>query len=291
MNVITLPIRTGPVIRDVIILWILTALGGLVAGVAAGDATSSRFLIAVALSNFLLGVVGFAISGFLVIGRPWKHLSIVASAAWATSIPNVFLGLSTIARWIFSLPFMFIIMAIGGGLSLLLRQLRRPRMPDATLHEQYVPSPQSYHQPTAPPSTEEEAFYEIVAGELEQQTQKTGIWAKAFADAGGSPEQARALYIRYRVAQLAEVRSREQQEHRQTVAKVGRQRAAAGFRRFVFGLFGVICGFASLIFAVFFFPLFSSDTHSDMFAVAIIMAVLSVLFASLTYWCIKSYQK
>ncbi len=87
-----------------------------------------------------------------------------------------------------------------------------PTMPEAVVHEENVPIPQSYNQPMASPSSDEEAFYEIVATELAQQTHKTGIWTKAFADADGSPERTRALYIRYRVAQLADARNCERQE-------------------------------------------------------------------------------
>ena len=127
---------------------------------------------------------------------------------------------------------------------------------------------ESHNQRVVPPSTDEEAFYEIVSTELEQQTHKTGIWTKAFADASGSPEQTRVLYIRYRVAQLvdarnreqeehryqeaqlADARSREQEEHHREEAKASRQRIAAGFRGVLFALLATFLGLLTLIAAL-----------------------------------------
>lgn len=47
-------------------------------------------------------------------------------------------------------------------------------------------------------------YYEIVAEEIRSGNLQSGVWAKAYADASGVKETAQALYIRYRVAQLAE---------------------------------------------------------------------------------------
>jgi uncharacterized membrane protein len=58
----------------------------------------------------------------------------------------------------------------------------------------------------------EDKFYEEVARELQEKTLVAGLWTKAFAEAGGDDAKARALYIKYRVAQLAEA-SRQQLEN------------------------------------------------------------------------------
>jgi hypothetical protein len=47
-----------------------------------------------------------------------------------------------------------------------------------------------------------QAFYDMVAEELKTQKLDQGMWVRAFSDAGGNENQAKALYIKYRVAQL-----------------------------------------------------------------------------------------
>jgi hypothetical protein len=54
-------------------------------------------------------------------------------------------------------------------------------------------------------------FYEEVARELQEKPMVPGLWTKAFAEMGGDDAKARALYIKYRVAQLTES-SRQQLE-------------------------------------------------------------------------------
>jgi hypothetical protein len=50
---------------------------------------------------------------------------------------------------------------------------------------------------------DENQIYEVVAEELQKRVIVPGVWTRAFAEAGGDNEKARALYIKYRVAQLA----------------------------------------------------------------------------------------
>jgi hypothetical protein len=52
-------------------------------------------------------------------------------------------------------------------------------------------------------------FYDAVAEELQKQTLVPGVWARAFAEAGGNDAKARALYIKYRVAQMTAASSPE----------------------------------------------------------------------------------
>ena len=58
----------------------------------------------------------------------------------------------------------------------------------------------------------EDKFYDEVARELQEKTLVAGLWTKAFAEMGGDDAKARALYIKYRVAQLAEA-SRKKPEN------------------------------------------------------------------------------
>jgi hypothetical protein len=52
-------------------------------------------------------------------------------------------------------------------------------------------------------------LYEIVGQELKNGKEQLGLMARAAAEADGNPEKAKSLYIRYRVAELAENRQRE----------------------------------------------------------------------------------
>ena len=50
----------------------------------------------------------------------------------------------------------------------------------------------------------DEHLYAKVADELRNHGSIAGLWAKAFAESNGVESEAKALYLRYRVAQLAE---------------------------------------------------------------------------------------
>lgn len=56
---------------------------------------------------------------------------------------------------------------------------------------------------------ENERYYAEVVKELKVSDPKIGLWAEAFSDAQGDPQRTKALYLRYRVAQLV----KEEQEH------------------------------------------------------------------------------
>jgi hypothetical protein len=122
------PVRIGPIIRDVVIVWVLTAMGGFVAGVAAGgpQRDPQRFMLAVAFSNLLLGSVAFTVVGCLAPPGRWRHLCIVALGAWFTSLINVALFGVTIPQWIGGAIFMAVIMAIGGGVSYVFKRGGKP---------------------------------------------------------------------------------------------------------------------------------------------------------------------
>jgi len=121
-------VRVGPIIRDVVIVWVLTAMGGFVAGLATGGPPrdAQRFMLAVMVSNFLLGTVAFTIAGCLAPPGRWRHLSFVALGAWVTSLINVvFFGVS-IPQWIGGAIFIAIIMSIGGAISYVFKRDTKP---------------------------------------------------------------------------------------------------------------------------------------------------------------------
>jgi TPR repeat protein len=60
----------------------------------------------------------------------------------------------------------------------------------------------------------DDKFYEEVARELQDKPMSSGLWTKAFAETSGDDAKARALYIKYRVAQLAEASRQELEKNR-----------------------------------------------------------------------------
>lgn len=112
-------VRFGPIMRDIVILWALTAAGGVIAGIATGGPQQdpTRFTIAVAVSNFFMGLVGFTIAGCLAPRQRWIHLRWVALGAWISGLLSVVLGMATISQWAYGIVFIALIMGLGGALS------------------------------------------------------------------------------------------------------------------------------------------------------------------------------
>jgi len=120
------PLQWRSALRDVLVIFALSAIGGLIAGIAAGDIGTARFVLAAGVSNLLLCTVGFTISGCLVAHNRWRHLFHVAAGVWLVSAFNMFFGLSFL-QWLLSSIFIGILMALGGGLSTLFKpNLKKP---------------------------------------------------------------------------------------------------------------------------------------------------------------------
>jgi hypothetical protein len=102
----------GPIVRDVAIVWVLTSIGGFVVGFATALASHGaprdmqRYMAAIAASNFLLGTVAFTVVGCLAPSARWRHLGIVAVAAWLTDLINVGLFGVNIRQWFLGAIFM-----------------------------------------------------------------------------------------------------------------------------------------------------------------------------------------
>jgi hypothetical protein len=115
-------VRIGPILRDVVIIVMLTFIGGFVIGLAGTPPTSSRGMLAIAASNLLLGTIGFAISGCLAVGNRWRHLGYIALGVWLAGLLNVmFFGFS-VAEWFFSVIAVAMMMGIGGAISYLFKK-------------------------------------------------------------------------------------------------------------------------------------------------------------------------
>ena len=112
-------IRVGSIVRDVVIVWILTAIGGFVVGFATGGRQQDPqgYILGILAANFLLGTVAFTIVGCLAPADRWRHLGFVAIGAWLTSIINVLFFGVTVPQWIFGALFMAFIMGFGGAIS------------------------------------------------------------------------------------------------------------------------------------------------------------------------------
>lgn len=105
--------------RDVLMIFLLTGLGGLVIGIATGGPSASpqRYVIALAASNILFGAVGFAISGCLAPRARWRHLGKVAVWVWLLSLLNIAFFGTTVAQWLASSIFVAATMGLGGLIS------------------------------------------------------------------------------------------------------------------------------------------------------------------------------
>ena len=115
-------VRLGPVLRDVAIIWMLTMIGGFIIGVSGAGGTSPRAVAAIALSNVLLGTIGFVISGCLAPARRWNHLAAVALGVWITGLVNVAIMGITLMQWAASAVLIALMMGLGGALSYLFRR-------------------------------------------------------------------------------------------------------------------------------------------------------------------------
>lgn len=112
-------IHFGYVLRDVVIVTVLTGIGGFVVGLAAdkADRSSSGFVLGLAASNILLGSIGFIIVGCLAKGNRWRHLAYVGVGFWIGGLLNVMLGIVSISQWLLGAFFAALIVGLGGGLS------------------------------------------------------------------------------------------------------------------------------------------------------------------------------
>jgi len=119
-------LRIGAVVRDVVILFVLTAIGGAVIGLAVGTSrgrpplTSPQVALAVAVSNVLFSAVAFCISGMLTRVHRLRHLAVVAVVTWLLSGLNLFIAPFTLVHWLLGSILLAVAMLVGWGASVLL---------------------------------------------------------------------------------------------------------------------------------------------------------------------------
>ncbi len=107
-------IRWLAVIRDVLVIILLTSVGGFLVGILGVQQTRTRTYLAAA--NIFFSVVGFTISGCMAKVDKSRHLFTVAIALWIVTITNVFLGAPFIS-WLLGILPILLMMAIGNALS------------------------------------------------------------------------------------------------------------------------------------------------------------------------------
>jgi hypothetical protein len=110
-------IDRGRVVRDAAFIAALVVVGGLVVSMLFGGGRGALPMPHVALSNLLLGTLGFLLCGRRARGFRGRHLFTVALLVWLVSIVNVPLLGITIGQWLASALAIFVACLVGGGLA------------------------------------------------------------------------------------------------------------------------------------------------------------------------------
>lgn len=85
-------------------------------------------------------------------------------------------------------------------------------------------------------------YYEEVAREMQEKPLSAGLWTKAYAEMEGDDAKARALYIKYRVAQLAEAKaSQSPKPDKQTVSSRTRKHNLAVLAFIIIVIVCLVC--------------------------------------------------
>lgn len=278
--------KIWPVLRDVIIVTVLSCLGGFIVGFASTEHNTPLYIYSLALSNSLFCIIGFTISGCLAVENRWRHLAIVAAIVWAVSIFNVMFFEFTIIKWAASAIAVAIFALIGGGISLLFKRKSLAGISS---------------------NAGDDKFYEEVARELQEKPMATGLWTKAFAEKAGDDAKARALYINLRVGQLRNEAALENERQKsETKRKAKEQHLAAEaakpplkwYEKLANFLLGCFCGCLTLLFVGLIIACLSDEDRasSGMSFVETLMLVIFIgagvfAFGFITYKSFKATMK
>ncbi len=108
-------IRWKALVRDVIIIFVLTGLGGFVLGIAAAGGDIP--MAAIGWANILFSAVGFTISGCMAKRQRFRHLLHVAIAVWILSAFNMLFPVFGLAQWLLGVIAIMLAMGVGGAIS------------------------------------------------------------------------------------------------------------------------------------------------------------------------------
>jgi len=115
------------VVRDIIIFWILTMGGCLIAGFVIPRSTPEEATTKiVGIITSLGAIVAFTIVGSLVPSGRWYHLFLVAVGVWLTTLALIPLYDYTVWRWFGGSFWLAVNMGIGGGISYVFKKTPKP---------------------------------------------------------------------------------------------------------------------------------------------------------------------
>jgi len=146
---------------------------------------------------------------------------------------------------------------------------------------------------------EDDKFYDEVARELQEKAMVPGLWTKAFAETGGDDAKARALYIKYRVAQLSEtsrqqleedrIAKHQQEKQRLDAIETDKQNARSDLHRFAYILLGIVFFMLTVFFGLLGLTQFAEPDGSltQEIVVAVVLFSIALLFGLATRHCIK----
>ena len=116
------------IIRDVVLIMLLTAVGGFLVAMLAATSGTKVSMPAIAVSNIGLAALGFAVSGSLTRTHRVRHLLTVAALVWVASLVNVPLGVP-VAQWALGSIAILFACAIGGAVAALIFRPKRDSTP------------------------------------------------------------------------------------------------------------------------------------------------------------------
>jgi len=99
------------ILRDAVLIFLLTGLGGFVIGFIGSIAnsiqpntiTSNKAMELVGISNLLLSIIGLTISGYKIKENVADHLAYVGLAIWIMSLINIIIGKINLIQWLTSI--------------------------------------------------------------------------------------------------------------------------------------------------------------------------------------------
>jgi hypothetical protein len=111
-------LRWKAVLRDIVIVYGLTLLGGYLSGLAAAAVGDSRVQL---VGSALFATLGFAISAWLTRENRPLHLIGVSIGVWLASALNMLAGIP-VSAWLVSIVFLPPVMLAGAGITLLIER-------------------------------------------------------------------------------------------------------------------------------------------------------------------------
>jgi hypothetical protein len=105
------------VVRDAIGIALLVGVGGVVVGSWSGVGKGAVPMPTVAVSNFVLSLIGFVIAGALTREMRGRHLWIVALGVWVLGLSSVLLLGISFGQWLASGLAIFVACLLGGAVS------------------------------------------------------------------------------------------------------------------------------------------------------------------------------